>query len=319
MKKWFSVLVLVTLLSSIPACTSGKKVEFVQGENRIDVIINNIPVTAYLYKPGLAKPILYPVRTPSGITLNRGYPFEEVEGESHDHPHHTGVFFTYDISKEERFWASTTPPPQIRHVKVTEKSGGKEKGTLSTVLHWVGKSGKTLLEEKRTMVFYPGENEYAIDFIITLTAVNNTVVFEATKEGMFAVRVAHWLKEKDGAGKYLSSRGGLSANDIWGRRAEWVSLEGKKDESIAGIAILNHPSSTNFPTYWHARNYGLFSANPLGQSVFQKSTGVENPEPFELTLQPGESAIFRFMMIIYDGPRSKAVIEQKFEEYRKNI
>ena len=81
MKKWFSVLVFVTLLSGIPACTSGGKVKFVQGENRIDVIINDIPVTTYLYKPGLAKPILYPVQTPSGIVINRGYPFEEVEGD----------------------------------------------------------------------------------------------------------------------------------------------------------------------------------------------------------------------------------------------
>ncbi len=249
--------------------------------------------------------------------MNRSFPFKEVEGESRDHPHHTGVFFTYDEVNEENFWGNSTYPPQIKHFKVTEMSGGKERGTLSTVMNWVGADGKTLLEEKRTMVFYPGVKEYAIDFTMTLTAIDTSVVFNDTKEGMFAIRVAPWLKEKGGTGKYLSSRGGETANNIWGKRAEWVRLEGFKDDRKAGVAILNHPASTNFPTFWHARDYGLFSANPIGQFVFQKSTGLENPQPFELTLQPGESAVFRFCMIIYDGQRTKAEIDQKYEDYSK--
>jgi len=314
----FSILLVVTavVMLCLSSCASVERVELVRKENMINVMIDGQHVTSYLFGSDLTKPILYPVRTPSGIVMNRSFPFKEVEGESRDHPHHTGVFFTYDEVNEDGFWNNTTSPPQIKHIIVNEMNGGR-KGTLSTTLHWVGISGKTLLEEKRTMYFSPGVNEYSIDFTMTLTAKDTVIVFGDTKEGMFAIRTAHWLKEKDGTGKYLSSRGGKSANDIWGKRAEWVRLEGENNSSKAGVAILNHPSSTNFPTFWHARNYGLFSANPLGQYVFQKSTGVDNPQPFELTLQQGESALFRFRMIIYDGTRTKEDMTEKYEEYRQ--
>lgn len=296
-------------------CSRGAKVTFTQGDNKIDIRIDGTSVAEYRYTSDLVKPVLYPIRTLNGVIITRHFPFEEVEGESHDHPHHTGVFFTYDEVNGNRFWASTSSPPQIRHINIADMRDGKREGTLSSVSHWTAKNGQILLEEQRTMAVYPGVNEYAIDFIIKITAVDTTVVFGSTKEGMFAIRVAPWLKENGGNGKYLSSRGGTTAADIWARRAEWVRLEGEKDGIKAGIAIMNHPSSTNFPTFWHARDYGLFSANPLGQTFFQKSRGEENPEPYELTLQKGESTIFRFQMICYDGTRNKEEMEQKFRVY----
>jgi len=312
-----TVTVSCVMLLILAARTSVGEVGFVQRENRIDVMINGARATTYVYSPELTKPVLYPVLTLSGIVVTRGYPFEEIEGESRDHPHHTGLFFTYDEVNDNRFWAVTVPPPQIKHIKVTDMKGGRDKGTLAVVLNWVSTNGKTLLEEKRTMVFYSGVHDYAIDFSMMLTAVDTAVVFKDTKEGMFAIRVASWLQEKDGTGAYLSSRDEKTANNIWGHRDEWVRLDGEKDGRKVGIAILNHPSSTNFPTFWHARDYGLFSANPLGQSVFEAGTGVENPKPYNLTLQQGKSALFRFLMIIYEGPRTKTDLDQKFKEYSK--
>ena len=300
-------------------CYSGQDVTFVQKENQIDVMFNGQHVTTYLFAPNLTKPILYPVRSPSGVVMTRSYPFLEVEGENTDHPHHTGLFFTYDEVNEDGFWNNTTSPPQIRHVKVAQIIDGGGEGTLSVVLHWIGKSGKTLLEENRTMVFYPGKDQYAIDFTITLTAKDTTVVFHDTKEGMFAIRVAHWLKEDGGTGRYLSSNGDETEKHIWGRRAQWVRLEGEKEGHRMGIAILNHPQSTNYPIFWHARGYGLFAANPLGQFVFQKSHQVENPREFKLTLHPGESVVFGFRMIIYEGERTKQQLDNEFEFYSKNL
>ncbi|MCE5249652.1 PmoA family protein [bacterium] len=307
----------VVVLFFMMVSASCGEVSFVQGDNAIDVMINGRRVTSYVYKPELTKPVLFPVMTFAGTVVTRGYPFEDIAGESRDHPHHTGVFFTYDEVNDTRFWAATASPPKIRQVKITGMKGGSDKGTLSVILHWEDMNGKPLLEEKRIMVFRPGVNEYSIDFSMTLTALDTTVVFKDTKEGMFAIRVASWLQEKDGTGSYISSRGAETAQNIWGRRAEWVRLEGDHNGGKVGIAILNHPSSTNFPTFWHARDYGLFSANPLGQSVFEQGTGVENPKPFELTLKPGKSALFRFCMIICDGPRTKAEIDKRFEAYRK--
>lgn len=295
-------------------------VEFVQDESKINVMIGGKFFTSYLYGDELTKPILFPVHTTSGIMVNRGYPLMEVEGEvSKDHPHHFGIFFTYDKVNEDGFWNNVSVPPQIKHIKVKEMVGGTDKGTISTVMHWVGKSGSVLLQEERTMVFHSDEGEYIIDFDIKLTAQQREVVFGDTKEGMFAIRAADWLREakdeRSGTGMYLNCNGDQMSENVWGKRARWVRLQGEKHGKTIGIAIFNHPVSVNYPTYWHARGYGLFSANPLGQFVFQKRRGLENPQPFNLTLQPGEIALFKFRMIIYEGARTKEQIEARFSEF----
>jgi hypothetical protein len=225
-----------------------------------------------------------------------------------------GIFFTYDKVNNDGFWNNTTSPPQIKHIKTTKM----ENGQLSTISQWVGKSGKTLLEEKRDMVFSAQPNQYAIDFNITLTAQDEKIVFGDTKEGMFAIRVADWLSENKGTGKYLNSDGNVGEPNIWGKKAAWVRLEGQKDGKTIGIAIFNHPASACFPTYWQARGYGLFSANPLGQLDFLKGRNVENPKPLNFTLYPGQSALFRFRMIIYEGQKSAEQLEKEFHSFARN-
>jgi hypothetical protein len=293
----------------VAGCNTLPNVQFVPGDNKIDVMMGENHFTSYRYGDQLTKPILFPLRSPSGIPVNRSYPLADVEGESKDHPHHAGLFFTYDDVNNEGFWNNVTSPPQIKHIKVTEMTGGTGRGKLSTVMHWVGKTGDVLLVEKRDMIFCAGTDEYFIDFSIDLIAQDTKVVFGDTKEGMFGIRVADWLREVGGNGRYLSSEGNRNEKDIWGRRAEWVRLQGQKDGRTIGIVIVNKPNSVNYPTYWHARGYGLFAANPLGQYVFEKARGKENPQRFQLTLQAGQTAHFGFRVIIYEGqrPSSKSI------------
>ena len=70
-------------------------------------------------------------------------------------------------------------------------------------------------------------------------------------------------------------------------------LKGTVDQKPITLAILDHPKNPGYPTYWHARGYGLFAANPLGQEVF--SNGKEK---LNLTLEPGKSVTFRHRVMI---------------------
>jgi predicted nucleic acid-binding Zn-ribbon protein len=301
------------VLFFVSACVTGADIKFVQDTNKIDILIGGNLFTTYRYGSELTKPILYPVKSPSGIVLTRGFPFEIIPGESNDHPHHMGIFFTYDKVNNDGFWNNTTSPPQVKHIKTTKM----ENGQLSTISHWVGKSGKTLLEEKRDMIFSTEPNQYVIDFNITLTAQDEKIVFSDTKEGMFAIRVADWMSEEKGTGKYLSSDGNVGEPNIWGKKADWARLEATKDGKKIGIAIFNHPASACYPTYWHTRGYGLFSADPLGQLDFLKGRNIKNPQPLNFTLQPGQNAIFRFRMIIYEGPKSAEQLERQFTAFKQ--
>jgi len=336
MKKYVFILLASIFAADLTAGTP--KVELVKGENRIDVMIDGELFTSYLYGVNMTKPLLIPVRTPSGIEVSRRNPLTKIEGGSTDHGHHVGIFFAVDKVNGVKFWNNTGLSPQIRHVEITEVTGGTGTGKLSAVANWVDEKKQVLLEEKRTMLFLAGEDEheYAIDLSIDLTAKCSRVVFEDIEEGMLAIRVSDYLRESDpenspqpgrplpdeslsGTGRYFSSNGDDTAKNVWGKRARWVALQGFRKGKVVGIAILNHPASINYPTYWHARNYGLFSANPLGQGDFQRQRPRKYRKnkviPLRLTLEQGETVHFRFLVIVYEGFRTNEQIEKRFKKF----
>ncbi len=292
--------------------------QILESYQQVHILAGEKHFATYLYDTALKKPVLWPVYSPSGIRVQRKYPLETVEGENHDHPHHVGVFFTYGSDEEvngNSFWAAQQGATRIKHTEITRLEASPGQATLGVRAHWTGKDGEPVLEEDRIMVFTAKDSERAIDFTFNMEALDEEVVFKDTKEGMFAIRVANWLTETDGNAMYLNSGGDTTEANVWGKRAEWMRLEGTYEGKEVGIIIMNHPSSVNFPTFWHARGYGLFAANPLGQSVFQGTRGEEDPEPLNYTIPAGERALFRFKLIIYEGHRTAEEIQAWFEEY----
>lgn len=321
--KRIRILPLLFLTAFISKGCVPEKTEFkiIESYNQLHILADGEHFTSYLYDTLLKKPVFYPVFSPSGIRMQRQYPLKKVEGENHDHPHHVGLFFTYGSDGEvngNSFWALQKGKTRILHKGVTKKEVKPGMATLGTRADWIGQEGNVELVEERTMIFTGNDTERAIDFTFNLKAKDNDVLFGDTKEGMFAIRVSTWLNEEKGNGTYLSSEGDTTSGNVWGKRAKWVRLEGTHNGKKTGIVIMNHPSSVNYPTYWHARGYGLFSANPLGQSVFQKTRGEENPEPFNYTIDAGKSGLFKFKMIIYEGHRTADQIEEAFRKYSSN-
>jgi hypothetical protein len=110
-------------------------------------------------------------------------------------------------------------------------------------------------------------------------------------------------------GSYLSSEG-KKGDDVWGTRGRWVSLSGTVEGEPVAVLMLDHPKNPGFPTYWHARGYGLFAANPLGQKVF--SNGKEE---LKYSLPAGGSATFRHRILIVSGTVSPAQAEERYREF----
>lgn len=330
-KTFFSLLAIVLLLSGMILAAQRPKIELKEGKYQIDVIVDGKPFTSYIFAPDPAKPliapgilqtkpVLHPVLSASGIAMTRAYPFADVAGEARDHPHHMGIYFTMDRvgSDANNFWGNSKDPlPAIKHVKVAGMKEGKGVATLKTLSDWIGKDGKPVVTESRDMTFMVLDpSTYGIDFTMTLEPVSGDVSFGDTKEGMFAFRVAQFLTEKE-TGRYLNSEGGELEKGVWGKRANWVRLQGEKDGKKVGIVILNHPTSTNSPTYWHARGYGCFSVNPLGQLDFQKELKVPDPKPFDLKVKQGQKALFKYRVIVYEGDFGKDKVDALYKDYAK--
>lgn len=345
-------IVIALLASSVLTCSIGAQngadvgVRIVPNEpaRRVDVFIDGRPFTSYIWPGSVKKPVLYPLRTANGTIVTRGYPLDPRPGERVDHPHHVGLWFNYGNVNGLDFWnnSEAIEPAErgkygtIRHVKIKRAAGGKTSGVLEVEMEWVGPDGKALLREETTFIFHAGANQRAIDRIATLTALDKRVVFEDNKEGVIGIRVARQLEQPadkpevftDASGKatavprldntgvtgrYRSSEG-KTGDDVWGTRGRWTMLTGKIGQEPVALAILDHPANPGYPTYWHARGYGLFAANPLGQKVF--SNGKET---LNFTLEPRQSATFRYRVLIITGGAAAGDLDSQYARFTAEV
>jgi hypothetical protein len=330
--------------SSSPGQISEHNVKIVanEGARRVDVLIDNEPFTAYIWPESLKKPVLFPLRSAFGALITRGFPLEPRRGERVDHPHHAGLWFNYGDVNGFDFWNNSdaiSPERRprmgsIRHVKINRIAGGKNRGELEVTAEWVPGDGKIALRENTTFVFRTGPSLRVIDRITRLTALAGRVVFTDNKEGVIGIRVARELEQPatrperltDEAGKITSvpvldntgvtglyeSSEGKKGDEVWGTRARWTMLSGRINNEPVTVAILDHPRNPGYPTYWHARGYGLFAANPLGQKAL--SAGKDE---LNFSLEPGGSVEFRHRILIVSGPSSAGEIENHHRQFSK--
>jgi len=322
------------------AQNAGVRVVSDQANRRVDIFVDGQPFTSYIYPNTLKKPVLYPLRTARGTVVTRGYPLDPRPGERVDHPHHVGLWLNYGNVNGFDFWNNSDAiKPEaaghmgtIVHRSVVTARSGPDKGELDVEMDWLVPDGRPLLREHTRFVFRGGPGYRSIDRITTLTALDRKVVFTDDKEGVLGLRVRRELEspsEKaemftDASGRptkvakmdiagvngvYLSSDG-KKAGDVWGTRGRWCILTGNVGTEPVTIAIFDHPKNPGYPTYWHARGYGLFAANPLGQKVF--SNGKEE---LNFSLAPHASATLRYRVLILSEAAAPQRVEAAFREF----
>ena len=316
---------MISVSLSAQSKTSGFQIVSQKEKKQIDILYNGKLLTSYCYYDSIMKPFLFPLNTVDGISVTRGYPLKPAAGERTDHPHHTGMWMNYESVNGLDFWNNSTaiaPDKRnkygtIRHQQVIDQKAGKDQASLTVTANWQRPDGHVLLNEKTTYIFSVKGNQFFIDRNSTLTANDLDVVFKDVKDGFLGIRVARELEmpsKEPGVfvdaygnetkvpvnnagvtGMYTNSDG-VKGDDVWSTKGKWAMLTGKKGGKDITIAIFDHPSNIGYPTYWHARGYGLFAANPLGRKVFSK-----DKEELNLTLKPGKSAGFKYRVLIQSG------------------
>lgn len=318
--------VIASAVITVTAAAQVQHVEVVKSATSpmVNVTVSGKPFTTLFYPDTLEKPVLYPIYAADGQLITRGYPLSPRAGEPTDHPHHIGLWFNYESVNGLDFWNNSFAIAAdkkknygwIRTGKIVETKSGS-KGLLTYSANWQDIEKKVLLKELTTFTFTGDGNMRIIDRVTTLTA-EEDVKFKDVKDGLLGLRVAHELQLPDtsvkkftddkgivtnvqgnayATGNYITSEG-KTGNAAWGTRGQWCMLYGKEGADSISIAIIDHPGNVGYPTYWHARDYGLFSANPLGQKIF--SNGKET---LNFVLEKGKSVTFRYRIVIHSGNR----------------
>lgn len=304
--------------------TAQVTVERHDADRRVDITIDGAPFTSYVWPTSLKKPVLFPLVTSNGVTVTRGYPLAPRDRERVDHPHHAGMWFNYGNVNGFDFWNNSDAIPEaqrpkmgyIRQERIVSTKSGKDEGELTADSIWTTGTGQDLLKQATRYIFRKEGDTRIIDQVITLTALDRAV-FHDDKEGLLGIRVAHFLEsptEKGGTfmdasghpttvanadtvgatGVYRTSEG-IEGDKVWSTRGTWCSLTGTDaNGKTVTVAILDNSHNPGYPTYWHARGYGLFAANPLGDHIFDPKAPEHN-----FTLDKGKSATFSYRVILF--------------------
>lgn len=215
-----------------------------------------------------------------------------------------------------------------------ETTSGKV-GMLHTQDHWLAPDGKVICTDDRKLSFHATADARMMDYEVTLHApANEPLVLGDNKDGTMAIRLAQWMTmphKHQGGGAHITgeSNNVLSASntsaghivdsagdrdhDVWGKRAEWCDYYATHDGKIYGVAIFDHPQNLRHPTWWMARDYGLFAANPFGKHDFENLKN--QPHAGDYTIPAGGELTLCYRFYFHNGDAKDAKIAEHYADY----
>lgn len=305
------------------AFPAGNAVELLRQGNQVEVRIGGRLFTTYYFSPDIAKPYFQPLRSAQGAIVTRNFPNGNTIPPEHLHdrslePHQRPMFFGHGNIDGIDFWGEAVFPQYSDDTvfgraifdRMGELQGGAESGTLRADFKLAGPRGRVIADEIQSYEFGGDDQTRWIDCEIAVVANHGSdVTFGDTKEGAFGIRLAPELNSPPG--RMVNSAGSEGEKAIWGKRADWVDVDGTVGGEPLGVAVFDSPRSFRHPTWWHARGYGLLAANPFGWREFDRDPEKDG----SWTLQQDKRLTFRYRVYIHHGDYEQAGVAEAYRAY----
>jgi hypothetical protein len=302
------------LLESPPHRDAVKLAE--RSDSQLTVRVHGEHVTTYHFGPEVVRPYLYPVLARGQVGVTRNWPMvADVRGETHDHPHHKGIYTAQGSVNGVDNWSEEPGHGWQIHRDFARLYEGPVAGGFTEVLDWTDADRQTNMTEKRHMVFYDTPSRLRlIDYGVTLRASHGEVTLGDTKEGgLLSVRVASSMDAAGGplGGRFQNSVGSFLEEEAWGKRASWCDYTGPTKAGWRGVCFMDHMDNPRYPTHWHVRNYGLMTANCIGLHDF---TGDPSQRD-DLVIPEGESRSWTWRIVVHDGDAQVAQLAERYQDF----
>ncbi len=305
-RKFFTLAMSLTFLQGGDA---QAEIQLEQNEQGVQITADGKPFAQYLTKSD-RQPAVFPLIGPTGLAHTRSYPIgERLKFESEDHPHHRSLWFAHGDVNGLDFWHGKESGPRCT-IEHREFLSDQPAGTVVTRNDWMAGDAR-VCRDQRTLEFGAEEKRRWVDFTIDLFASDGDLRFGDTKEGTFAVRVAGSMKVNDPGKGHIVNSLGSKDKAAWGEPAPWVAYHGPVEGKTVGIAIFSHPNNFRHPCRWHVRTYGLFAANPFGESDFDPADLKQGA----VTVPRGERLRLRYRVVLYAGDAKEADIASTYEQW----
>jgi len=293
-----------------------------QTDKFVAITIAGRPFTAYHFtnaKPAghqLQRPYFWPVFGPGQTPMTRPFPLTETVAENvaKDHPHHTSIWVAHGDVNGVNNWHIGDDAGWIVHKAFDTVVSGPVVGMFRERLDWTRADKKPVMAEIRTVrVYNLPETHRMLDLELVFRATYGSVKFGDTKEGgLCAARMRPEFRAdgKGGSKGRLVNSEGQTAAGAWGKKATWVDCSGKVGGKTLGFAIFDHPGNLRHPTTWHARTYGLLTANPFGLKHFTKGK-----QRGDYTLDAGKDMTQRYRIYFHPGDEKTANVAARYADF----
>jgi len=308
----------------LPAINAGQTKTFalVQGEkpkivaeiktadgDKIDLSLGGDLVTSYHFSKSWARPFLYPLNGADGTGLTRGWPMEEVEGEKTDHKHHKSLWSAYGDLNGVDAWTEGEEHGRVEHESFVDNISGPVFCRFSTKENWLSHAGAQIMRSYTEVTLYALPNDQRVlDYIICFRGPNKAIRFGDTKEGgLISLRLTASMNGDQG-GLIENAYGGLTEKECWGKPAPWVDYSGPVKGAVHGAAIFDFPENPHYPTRWHVRDYGLFTANPYALHDYEGRDDIDGSD----TLEEGKVWKFLYRVYLHKGGATEGKVKERF-------
>jgi hypothetical protein len=319
----FLIAFLGLAFASSAASGAWQPVTLTRSGFHIEVLIAGKLFTTYYFDPKIAKPYFQPLRSAQGTIVTRDFPNGDIVPPQHSkdpdlEPHQRPMDFGHGNVDGVDFWGEAAFPKwsddsvfgRTVFRKLEEVHGGAQAGVLRADFDLVGPRGRVIAEETQAYTFSGDERNRIIDCEFVIKANHGApVTMGDTKEGTFEIRLAKTLNSPPA--HMVNSQGAQGEKEIWGKRADWVDYDGIVGGEHVGVAIFDSPHSFRHPTYWHARAYGLFAANPFGIREFTRDPKQDG----SWTIEQNHSLRFQYRVLIHHGNYIQARVAQAYARY----
>ena len=139
-------------------------IQLQEQSSRAVVSVDGQLFTEYRYGHYVCRPYFYPVLTPGGQRLTRGYPTEAIAGENEDHYHHRSIYVAHGLVNGHNLWDESTGHGAMLQRGDPVVGVEQDVATIDGMVDWFGPEGQHLLEERRSIRIWAEGDLRIVDY-----------------------------------------------------------------------------------------------------------------------------------------------------------
>jgi Methane oxygenase PmoA len=292
-------------------------IAFRERPNQIEIMAQDIPLATYVFQDAqISRPYFAHVKTLDGIRVTRNYP--PVAGvDRMDHPtFHPGIWLSFGDLAGNDYWRLKAGVVQAGIIEHPHGEPGRGSFAVRNRYLDPRDDTKTTCEEECRFQFVVQNGGYLLTWDSTFHS-DHAIAFGDQQEMGLGFRVATPLRVESttkegipaGSGTILDSEGRRNEHEVAGNAADWCDYSGTLAGRRVGITIFCHPDNFR-PSWLHARDYGLLTANPFGRAAFHHG------EPSSVVVEAGDKLRLRYGVFVHSGPaESQLDLATAYREY----